>query len=50
MKLLKKFFSFFTKETVLCVSVILALLSCLFVPPPRRVFFLYRLEHVSALV
>ena len=38
MKLLKKFFSFFTKETVLCVSVILALLSCLFVPPGAAYF------------
>ncbi|HIZ55494.1 MAG TPA: citrate transporter [Firmicutes bacterium] len=32
-KLVKKCVSFFTKEAVLCISVILALLSCLFVPP-----------------
>ena len=37
-KLVKKCFSFFTKETVLCISVILALLSCLFVPPSVTYF------------
>ncbi len=32
-QLAKKCFLFFKKETVFCISVILALLSCLFVPP-----------------
>ena len=37
-KIVKKGISFFTKETVLCVSVILALLSCLLVPPSVTYF------------
>ena len=37
-KLVKKCFSFFAKETVFCISVILALFSCLFVPPSVTYF------------
>ncbi len=37
-ELVKKCFSFFMKETVLFISVILSLLSCLFVPPSFTYF------------
>ncbi len=37
-KLVKKCFSFFAKETVFCISVILALFSCLLVPPSVTYF------------